>query len=249
MHDLHHRRLAGAAFHGGGGTDDRPHLHLVDLGEEEAEPAPARAEHRVRLAERADPARHLGRLRLLERRQELVQRRVEEPDRDRQAGHRLEDPLEVLLLEGEQLRERVATLLLPRCHDHRAHERQALLGHEHVLGPAEPDPLGAELPRLGRVGRSVGIGPHLQAADLVGPAQQVLEVLVDVWRNEIDRPDDDVAGAAVDGDHVALGELAGRRSSACACPDRWSAPRTRPRRACPCRGRRPRRARSCRPAR
>ena len=42
---------------------------------------------------------HLVRGRLLERRQELVQRRVEQADRDREAGHRLEDPLEVGLLD------------------------------------------------------------------------------------------------------------------------------------------------------
>ena len=35
--------------------------------------------------------------------QELVQRRVEQADRDREPGHRLEDALEVLLLERQQL--------------------------------------------------------------------------------------------------------------------------------------------------
>ena len=41
-------------------------------------------------------------VRLLERRQELVQRRVEQPDRDREPRHRRQDPLEVGLLEGKQ---------------------------------------------------------------------------------------------------------------------------------------------------
>ena len=39
-------------------------------------------------------------------REELVQRRVEQPDRHREPGHRLEQPLEVLLLEREQLGQR-----------------------------------------------------------------------------------------------------------------------------------------------
>ena len=100
---------------GGGGTDDRPHLHLVDLREEEPEPAAARPEHRVRLLEGTDPPCHLRRLGLLERRQELVQRRIEEPDRHGQPGHGLEDALEVLLLEGEELRERRARSSSPEA--------------------------------------------------------------------------------------------------------------------------------------
>ena len=59
---------------------------------------------------------------LLEARQELVQRRVEQPDRDRQALHLLEQALEVLLLEGQKLVvEDPAALLLGLGHDHRAH--------------------------------------------------------------------------------------------------------------------------------
>ena len=44
-------------------------------------------------------------------RQELVQRRVEQPDRDRQARHRLEDALEVGLLHRQQPVERAAPAL------------------------------------------------------------------------------------------------------------------------------------------
>src|SRR6185437_15805596 len=41
-------------------------------------------------------------------RQELVQRRVEQPDRHRQPGHGLEDAVEVLPLHGQQLGQRAA---------------------------------------------------------------------------------------------------------------------------------------------
>ena len=82
---------------------------------EHAEPHAARAEHRVGLRERVHAVERVLELlelvalldpgafdllrQLLRIGDELVQRRVEEPDRHRQAGHRLEEPLEVVLLE------------------------------------------------------------------------------------------------------------------------------------------------------
>ena len=57
--------------------------------------------------------------------------------------------------------------------DHPAHDRQAVLAEEHVLGAAQADALGAELAGVGGVGTVVGVGPHgeLALADLVGPAR------------------------------------------------------------------------------
>ena len=100
VHDLDEGRLARPLRDGPRGAHDRAHLHLVDLRELEAEPAAARPQHRVRLVQLADAVAHRVRGRLLERRQELVQRRVEEADGDGQPRHRLEDPLEVGLLHG-----------------------------------------------------------------------------------------------------------------------------------------------------
>ncbi len=207
MHDLDERRLAGLLGDGQRGPDDRTHLHLVDLRVEEPEPAAARPQHRVRLAERPDPARHLLRLGFLERRQELVQRRVEQADGDRQPGHGREDPLEVGLLEGEQPLQLTAALVLGSSQDHCAHERQPALCHEHVLGPAEADAFGAELPCFGGVLGRVRVRAHAKAADLVRPAEQRPEALVDPGRDEGDLADDHVAGAAVDREDVAFGQL------------------------------------------
>ena len=64
-------------------------------------------------------------------------------------------------------------------HDHRAHLRLAVGGHEHVLGPAQADALGAELARAARVGGRVGVGAHAERAQLVAPAEHGLEALVD----------------------------------------------------------------------
>ena len=99
----------------------------------------------ARCARRSSSLRHL-----LGPGQELVQRRVEQPDRDRQSRHLLEQALEVVLLERQQLVERGAAVLLGLGHDHRPHLRLAVRRHEHVLGAAEADALGAELARLAR---------------------------------------------------------------------------------------------------
>ena len=68
MHDLDERRLPRALLDRRRGAHDRAHLHLVDLGPLEPEPAAAGAEHRVRLVQLGDPTAHLVRGRLLERR-------------------------------------------------------------------------------------------------------------------------------------------------------------------------------------
>ena len=91
---------------------------------------------------------------------ELVQRRVEQPDRDRHALHRLEHALEVLLLQREQLIQDGAAPGLVVGHDHDLHLGHAVSGHEHVLGPAQADALGAEASRASRVLGSVRVGAH-----------------------------------------------------------------------------------------
>ena len=221
-HDLDLRRAPGALPHRARGAEDRARLHLVDLGMDEPEPDAARAEHRVALRERphalervldrgglgsvAQP--RLGDLldELHAIGHELVQRRVEQPDRDRQPLHRLEDPFEVALLEREQLVERRAAAGLVVGHDHALHLALAIGGHEHVLGPAQPDALGTEGPRAARVLGRVGVGAHAERAQLVAPRQHRLEALVDRRRHQRDVVERDGAGRPVDGDEVALVE-------------------------------------------
>ena len=202
MHDLDERRLPRAVLDGVRGTDDRAHLHLVDLRPLEAEPAATRAEHRVRLLQLLDAAAHALVRRLLERRQELMQRRIEEPDRHRQAGHRLEDRLEVALLHRQQLVEGGAASFLVHGKDHLAHDGQPVVGHEHVLGPAEADPLRTEVARFGCVSGRVRVRAHLQPAVLVAPAQDRLEVVVHLRGNERHLADDHCTRAPVDGQDV-----------------------------------------------
>ena len=246
-----------------GGAHDRLDLHLVDLGVEDPQPAAAGAEHRVLLVDllhalerRLELLEVVGALdprpldlggEVREVLEELVQRRVEQPDRHRQADHRLEQALEVLLLERQQLGERLAPLLLVVGHDHRPHLRLAVLGHEHVLGPAQPDALRAQLARLLRAGRVVGVGAHLQAPELVGPLEHAVEVLVHARVDQRHVLERHAALGAVDGDEVALVHrrpVGGDRLGAEVDLERRSRP---PPPAGPCRAPPAPRARPCRP--
>ena len=172
VHDLDERRVARAL--------------LAPPARRARSPAPASRRSRARAARAgsracrasgSSPCSALIRSRirssrgLLERREELVQRWVEQPDRHRQARHRLEDALEVGLLMREQPVERGAPLVLARGHDHLPHDGQPVVRHEHVLGAAEADPLGAEVARLGGIVRGVGVCTHLQPAQARRPSR------------------------------------------------------------------------------
>ena len=102
-----------------------------------------------------------------------MQRRVEQADRDRQAGHDLEQIGEVLPLHRQQLGERGAPAFFGLGEDHLAHRDDALALEEHVLGAAQADAFGAEAARGARVERRLGVGAHLHAAHPVGPCISV----------------------------------------------------------------------------
>jgi hypothetical protein len=126
----------------------------------------------------------------------------------RLAHHLLEQPLEVGLLERQQLVEHRAPARLVLGHDHLLHLRYAVGGHEHVLGAAQADALGAELVRAASVLGRVGVGANAEGAQLVAPAEDGLEALVDAGNDERDVVERDLAGGAVDRDQVALAQHA-----------------------------------------
>ena len=148
------------------GFDDGPDLHVADFGILDRQPAAAQAEHRVLLVKLLDaPAdlfdrdaklpRNLGLAgRVVVLGQELVQRRVEQPDRHRQPVHRLEDADEVLLLERLELGQRGLPAGFVVGQDHLPHGDDSLVAEEHVLGAAQADSLGPE---------RAGAGPSLPA--------------------------------------------------------------------------------------
>src|SRR5205814_1230068 len=87
--------------------------------------------------------------------------------------------------------------LLRVGHDHLAYDRKPVRGHEHVLGPAEADALRAELARsLGVFGR-VRVRSHLEAPHRVGPAEDRLEVVVQLRRDERDLAAEAAVGSII----------------------------------------------------
>ena len=226
-------------------AEDRPRLHLVDRRVQDPQPHAARAEHRVDLLQRAHPlerALQLGQvvglldprpLELLPRRravgQELVQRRVEQPDRDRQPVHRLEDPLEVGLLERQQLLERRARAPRrrrrgsPRAICGVAVSPKNMCSVRHRPMPSAPNSRG-----LARVLGRVGVGAHAAAARSSSAQRRtVSKSLAHLRLDQRHVLDGDRAGRAVDGDQVALAQhdavdadLAGARRRSPAPPRR-----------------------------
>ena len=137
-------------------------------------------------------------------RQELVQRRIEQADGDRQASHDLEHRLEIGPLHGQDLGQRPASARLGVGADHLAHGEDAVLVEEHVLGAAQPDAFGAERAGLAGIVGGVGIGPHTQAPHLVGPAHDAAEIAGEFRLAHLDASFQDFARGAVDGDDVSL---------------------------------------------
>ncbi len=173
--------------------------------------------------------------------QELVQRRVDQADHDRQAVHGPEQPGEVIGLQALELCQRrveggdrlgvvggqLVAGLAPvlglggpgGVEDHALHGRQPLLLEEHVLRPAQPDALRPEGAGPLGVARVIRVGPDLQAPDLIGPGQERGQVVL-VLEARLDGRQlagEDLAGGAVDADHVALADGWPCRPSSRAC--------------------------------
>lgn len=116
-HDLGRRSAPGpGALHDGYG--DGPHLHGDQPGDHQGEAHSAQAEHGVLLAHTTHGGEQLGVAGLGGTEadgefglagQELAQGRIEQPDGDGQAVHRLQDPGEVLPPEGSGGRVRTGT--------------------------------------------------------------------------------------------------------------------------------------------
>jgi len=152
--------------------------------------------------------------------QELVQRRVDQPDGDRQPVHGPEDLHEVTALQRFERVQRGLPAFLAVGQDQPLHELPAL-AEEHVLGADQADPAGAEPAGPGTVLAGVGVGVHAETTggvgvlhdpgdgrdQVVGPAAEAaLEVLDHRRRHDRDLTGVNGATGAVDGDHVALAD-------------------------------------------
>ena len=162
----------------------------------------------------AEGGRDVGDLRLALR-QELVQRRVEQADRDGEPGHRAQDAGEVLALHREDPGERLAPSGLVGCEDHAPHGEDAVLAEEHVLRAAEADAFRAEGARSGGVLGGVGVGAHTQSPPAVRPAHQPPVLVGQRGLDQRYRPEQHLAARTVDRDRVAEvhGDRPRRRAS------------------------------------
>ena len=235
-HDFRHDLLA-LACHLAGRFQDGAGLHAGDLRHRDAEPAASQAQHGIELMELLHSSQeppfllHPRRVSANELQprdlhhqlfpfgQEFMERGVEQTNRHGEAFHLTVQPDEVLLLQREQLRQ-VALALFPRAgQDHVLHDRDPILGKEHMLGPAEPDPLGPEAPGDAGLLRHVRIGPDPQHPELVGPLEErgVVPILLRSARIHLAQDDLDhfgfhhrdialihMAGEPVDRERVAL---------------------------------------------
>ena len=176
-----------------------------------------------------------------------MERRVEQADRDRQARHLLEQPLEVLLLERQQLRRArrrsssPSAMIIARIFGWRSAAMNMCSVRQRPM-PSAPNSRALRA----SVGR-VGVRAHAEPAHLVGPLEHALEVRVDLGLHERHVVGRDHAVGAVDRDQVALVRGRCRSPAPRRCPGRSRAPRPRPRTAGPCRGPRAPRGSPCRP--
>src|SRR5260221_2499051 len=220
-HDLrYYFNLLLVAFDGR--FDDGAHLHLQNFRIGDRQAAAAMAEHGVGFVQLLHTARYdfhgnaqvLGKLRLLIQfvRHELVQRWIDQANRDGQAVHRFEDADQVATLKRQQLVERLHTGFAIVRDDHflnRALPLDSLLrkfevGEEHVLGARKADALGAELDGLARVLRRVGVGAHADFANAVSPLHDRVVGLRELRRHKRQFVGVNHAFAAVEGEPFAF---------------------------------------------
>jgi hypothetical protein len=133
------------------GFKDRPRLHLVNLRIADPEPAAAMAQHGIGFRQRNRARPQFGGLRarsfrdlgdfFIGMRNEFVQRRIEQPDGDRQPLHDAEYFQEIAALHRQQLGDGRFAPLQIVGQDHLAYRKNALGVEEHVLRAAEPDAL------------------------------------------------------------------------------------------------------------
>ena len=138
-----------------------------------------------------------------------MQRRIEQPDRHRQALHDLEQLDEIRPLHRQQLGKRGAAGLLVLGENHLAHGADPGFLEEHVLGAAQPDALAAEFDGGARIVGGVGVDADAELAERIGPAHQRAEFAGHRRLDHRHPPGQHLAQRAVDGDDVAGLEGAG----------------------------------------
>jgi len=173
------------------------------------------AQHRVEFMQR----RHLGfdrvdgdahfpghfHLRVFFVRNEFMQRRIEQANRDAVAFHGFQNAVEVFALHREQFGQRFFAAFQVVGQDHFAHGLDAVAFKEHVFGAAKADALRAEIAGDGRVARRVGIRPDAQLLGFIGPLHDDAEVAGKLRGDRFHFAQHHFAGGAVQRNVIAFG--------------------------------------------
>ena len=164
------------------GTQDGTRLHLSDFRIGIAQTAATVTQHRIVFAKGFHTlldvlqtyTHGFGHLLLSLQimRYKLVQRRVEQTNGNRIAGHSLEDALEVGLLIRQNLVQSLTAAFCIFCQNHFAHGFDLLTFEEHVLRTAQTDTYGTKATGHRSIVRRIGIGTHLQLRIFVGQVHQ-----------------------------------------------------------------------------
>ena len=211
-HNLRARLFAdvdGSVNHGRG-------LHLGNLRVRDSQAAAAVAHHRVELMQAGNDvvqlfhadAKVFGQLHNLAflLRQELVQRRIQQPDGHRAVAHHAVYRFEIFFLIRLDHVERLFALLGRIGEDHPSDGRNPVFLEEHVLRAAKADTFGAEFHGLSGVARVVGVGSDLQLPDLVRPFHELGEIAGNLRLHRFQASLVNPSAAAVERNVVALAE-------------------------------------------
>src|SRR2546423_10474893 len=129
-----------------------------------------------------------------------MQRRIQQTNGDRKAGHLAEDADEVATLQRQKFFEGLLSGADAIGKNHLAHGSQTLIAKEHVLSAAQADAFSAKAPRRFRVQRRISIGAHAESAKLIGPLHQLMKIRTERRLNGRHLSEKDSAGGSIDRD-------------------------------------------------
>ena len=197
------------------GLDDRGHLHVEDLRVGDAQPASAMAQHGVGLVQlfaavfdllwiKARDLAQFFNAGIVFRRK-LMQRRIDQTDRNGITVHSLKDAVEVICLERQKFRERHFTGIQRFSHDHFLDRQTAFLGIEkHMFRAAQPNAFGAHLDRVDGIIGCIRVGADVDLAKFIRPFEDRV-VRVGKFRfSQRHITDVDFAGRTVEGNVFTL---------------------------------------------
>ncbi len=137
-------------------------------------------------------------------RKELLERAIEEPNRDGPPVHGIEHFDEVVALGAFQLREPMAPLVVFDGEQSALHREQTLRGEEHALGAAQTDAFGAVAQRSACRLRRVRLGVDAHSPRFVGPRHELRELVHRRRRHDVERSCVDLPARSVDRQQVTL---------------------------------------------